>query len=311
MWGKGRIQAGACFEMYVGSIFVLDKYKARSCTRVKGSRSKRFFDIVVLSHTRLFLQQIERAGGQTLCQYNNHPSNSYFENKFTFGYTATVATPTLLQYAGIPADQRPPAQDVIFQALRNFVNVVPLDPTHVNDLQPHPNAYQKHGTLVLPLWQQNTTMNSNSPHWQAYNTLLDTLAIGSLTAALALEAMMPDEYARAMAISRTRRATLATNQQVSTENDMDCFESFRLNVNLSLDWAHPTTSHPSQWVVVMAFGNFSGGELRPAMGDQELPRLSLKPGGVTIMRTAAQIKTSLFDGERYQVEFYLPDLGGN
>ncbi|CZR51249.1 uncharacterized protein PAC_01124 [Phialocephala subalpina] len=51
-------------------------------------------------------------------------------------------------------------------------------PLHrVPNEQEHSDPNEPHGTVVLPLWQETTEFNKTSPHWQAFNTFLDELAI--------------------------------------------------------------------------------------------------------------------------------------
>lgn len=69
-----------------------------------------------------------------------------------------------------------------------------------------------------------------------------------------------------------------------------------------------TTYHHSSIAVIMTFGNFTGGNFYvPAIGKQ----FAMKPGGAMTMRTGISSGSHEFTGERYQVEFFLPDLGNS
>ncbi|KUJ12548.1 uncharacterized protein LY89DRAFT_738324 [Mollisia scopiformis] len=205
----------------------------------------------------------------------------------------------------MPAGQRPAAEPIVLQAIKTFLQACPLDPPHVPDIQPHPDPQEKRGTIVLPLLKQNAVMNSSSLHWQAFNTFLDTLAIAWSGAALFLEVSMKDDFRKATEICRAKRLADGPYQGIAPRIASDCFESFRLSANLSYDLEFLTTSHPSRTVSIMTFGYFTGGDLDLPMLNQTLP---MRPGTSTILCTAFKTGSTPFVGERYQVEFFLPDL---
>ncbi|KAF8849224.1 hypothetical protein BDZ45DRAFT_753022 [Acephala macrosclerotiorum] len=108
-----------------------------------------------------------------------------------------------------------------------------------------------------------------------------------------------------MTIYNTRRASIASGQTISPRIGLSCFESVKIKANLSLDSAPMTTYHPSQVAAFMAFGNFiDGHHVAPMVG----MRCELKPGDIMKQKTIIPPASMKFTGERYQLEFFLPDL---
>lgn len=214
-----------------------------------------------------------------------------------------LPTPTLDEYMDIPASQRPSTNRVVVQAIKNLLQSVPLQPHPVQDSQPHTDPTEKHGTIVLPLWEQNATLNSSSPHWQAINTFLDTLAIVGASAEILLRAASPEKFRQAMILATIRRLQTPQARQIRARTQNGCFESVRINVNLALGLHFPSTFHPSETVGAMILGNYTGGECC-TFG----MALGIQPGGFQMFNAGIPISIAQFQGERYQVEFFLPDL---
>ncbi|CZR62171.1 uncharacterized protein PAC_12068 [Phialocephala subalpina] len=130
-----------------------------------------------------------------------------------------MATPplTIASWLQIPQDQRPPFQDPVQRAIQTFTQTFPLDPPHLPD-DHHPDSYTgAHSTVILPLWQMTPTLNNSSPHWQAFNAFLDTLAIVAFEAAKALQTMLPND-------SRKRWHSTAPGDYVQEHNKLSSLE---------------------------------------------------------------------------------------
>lgn len=118
-----------------------------------------------------------------------------------------------------------------------------------------------------------------------------------------MKVVRPQQYDEAVYISTLVRAALPQGQQIQQQTIDDCFESIRLNVNLALDLHFATTTHPSQMMAVFMFGIFTGGLCRICY---DTMRSTLGNGGMRIVHTDVLTLTETFEGERYELQFFLP-----
>ncbi|CZR59373.1 uncharacterized protein PAC_09265 [Phialocephala subalpina] len=205
-----------------------------------------------------------------------------------------MAPLTMRQYAFLQDDQRPHFKQPVLEAIQIFLRAYPsLDAPTVKDTQPTPG--QLHGSIILPLWEQIPTFNTNSPHWTAFNTFLDTLAIAIFHAASALKANMPEENLSFQAIPDRLGSFF------------NCFETCRLSANESLEPHTLESNHPTQMAVIKWFGYFTcGGKwVDPVIRGTT----TIEAGSAMVIRAGSLYSTTKFEGtERYQVELFSPDL---
>ncbi len=73
---------------------------------------------------------------------------------------------------------------------------------------------------------------------------------------------------------------------------------------MALDPASMVTSHSSNWVVIALVGNFSGGDV----GVVDLDRVwSLGTQSILTLSTQYRVQGFSYVGERYQLEFFMPN----
>ncbi|KAF8849113.1 hypothetical protein BDZ45DRAFT_773785 [Acephala macrosclerotiorum] len=110
------------------------------------------------------------------------------------------------EYVFIPKKIRLSFKESVLEAIPIFLQAYPnLDPPSVQDNQPHLEG-QRHGSVILSLWEQNSTFNTNNPYWAAFMTFFDTLSV-TLHASSAFESKYPEAYVLATATYNTRLAS--------------------------------------------------------------------------------------------------------
>ncbi|KAF8853814.1 hypothetical protein BDZ45DRAFT_760699 [Acephala macrosclerotiorum] len=185
----------------------------------------------------------------------------------------------LERYRATPPRLQRPVHEIITTAIENFLRACPgiLLLPQGTDKQEHPDPNELHGTVVLPLWQETAESSQIALHWQAFNNFLDKLAI--LVVSLA-HRPRPKEEANSMTL--------------------------RLSVNLTLYPPAPlAATHPSQLAVIFFTGKFTGG----TMIDSD--NATSSPGGITVWETDRPLGAMMFEGTKYQLEFFFPDLEPN
>ncbi|KAF8849223.1 hypothetical protein BDZ45DRAFT_810156 [Acephala macrosclerotiorum] len=224
---------------------------------------------------------------------------------------------TLTSYLDTHPLFRPPFEQVVLDAVKAFVQVYPLGSPGGLDKQPHTRLepYEPHGIIVLPLWEQRDGFKKDSPGWKAFNILLDTLAIAAHFAAEKVEADQPGRY-RLAVIHRNvgniiclGRGTAITPRTSRDGTNKDCFQSVRLSANIALEPAKMTTFHRSSVAAVMVLGSFrNGGEMLRIHPERGRQQGMLSPGKIGLAPTAHPLGATKFDGERYQLDFFMPEL---
>ncbi|KAE8445146.1 hypothetical protein EG329_013748 [Mollisiaceae sp. DMI_Dod_QoI] len=166
-------------------------------------------------------------------------------------------TTPLVAYLMMPPSQRPQVHDLILPAIHNFLQSCSLNPPTVTDRQPHTNLNERYGTIILPLWEQSPSMNSNSVNWQAFNTFLDTLALVLLPLSAQASAGVPLAFQkRNAALAYTTRC----NPTRTSDRTPNRYELFR---NCSIECQLDTRFYADvdeSWEFVC--GCLCGGELR-------------------------------------------------
>ncbi len=194
----------------------------------------------------------------------------------------------------------------IHPAIRTFLRSVQLDGAQGRDNQLHPNAYEKHGTIILPLAKQTEKMNYKSSNWNAFNEFLEALKPLLAGITTLLMALHRKEYDQASAILQKGRGEgYNPTRDINPLVFPNCFETVRLSANLALDVAPLTTSHKSQIAMIVPIGEYTGGDI---VGPESKLITDLKAGELHVWRGGTSIGNLGFQGERYQLEFFLPNL---
>jgi len=76
----------------------------------------------------------------------------------------------------------------------------------------------------------------------------------------------------------------------------------RLSANLALQGHKLNTSHESSAAYLTAFGEFQGGDLKVGNGEER----PLVAGDFRFLSTFIDVQVKPFEGERYQIELFLP-----
>jgi hypothetical protein len=76
----------------------------------------------------------------------------------------------------------------------------------------------------------------------------------------------------------------------------------RLSANLALKGHKLNTSHESSDAYLAAFGKFQGGELKVGNGEER----PFEAGEFRFISTSIDVQVKPFEGERYQIELFLP-----
>lgn len=198
----------------------------------------------------------------------------------------------------------------IYPAIRTFLRSVQLDGAHGRDNQPHPNAYQRYGTIILPLARQTEKMNNQSANWGTFNEFLEALQPLVAGISALLITYHRKEYDQATSIlQRGRGEGYDERRDINPLVFPNCFETVRLSVNLALDAAPLTTSHRSQMAMIVPIGEYTGGDI---VWPESSASTDLKAGQVLVWRDGdgSNVGNLVFEGERYQLEFFLPNLEG-
>lgn len=209
----------------------------------------------------------------------------------------------------IPDDYPVPSQDTVLHGIRTFLqSYLNLDPAPIGhdglpvpDDRPRTDPSTPYGTVVLPLWEQSEKFNTTSPHWAAFNTFLDAIVPALSIASRKIQEHMPEAFASALALAFITRMSVPNHRSIRQRSMMNCFESVRLSANLSLKPAQIGTTHPSQMVATMLFGESTDG----GRWIDTVARLysNLRPGIVLRARAEAIHTVIWFEGEYFQLEF--------
>jgi hypothetical protein len=212
----------------------------------------------------------------------------------------------------------PAHANLLLTAIRQFLQSYPLAISPIRDTQPHLDPNERVGTILLPLWRQTPLTNTHSPHWQAFLELLRTLRPYLIECCRAMRSTAPYAYDSGLRIYQDQ--LFGGDQanaipQITAEN---CFQTLRLSANMALAPHLLNTSHPSFWAAIATVGPFDYGDvLLPSLGE----RYQVGTHGVgrdrieniLTVRTALNVQSVPFVGERYELVFFLPwrpsDLG--
>jgi len=199
-------------------------------------------------------------------------------------------------------------------ALRQFVQTFPLNQPAIIDRQPHPSnpgPSEIHGTVVLPLWQGNATINATSPQWNTYLQLLQSLTPILSRSAIILSSVDKNSYDGARRLYLVQVITQDPANAIPPPHmtDWNCFESMRISANLACDaaplgpgtgsgWRRAQLAFAGQAQLVVNLHQPDAGSVMPCTRSS----LLYVPPGI-------KIGTAPYVGEWYQLEFFLPVMG--
>ena len=212
----------------------------------------------------------------------------------------------------------PAHANLLLTAIRQFLQSCSLATSPIRDTQPHLDPNERVGTILLPLWRQTPLTNTHSPHWQAFLELLRTLRPYLIECSRAMRSTAPYAYDSALRIYQDQ--LFGGDQanaipQITAEN---CFQTLRLSANMALAPHLLNTSHPSFWAAIAAVGPFYYGDvLLTGLGERYQVGThgvgSDRIENILNVRTALNVQSLPFVGERYELVFFLPwrpsDLG--
>jgi hypothetical protein len=190
--------------------------------------------------------------------------------------------------------------------IRNFLRTYPLEPSPAFDQNIH-NPGEKRGTTILPLWQQTNEFRDGSTHWPAFTRLLAVLKPYVLCASAMFAITHSEEYRKARVVKERRLAAQNPALAIPHGSADNCFETVRLSANIAPTSCPLQTTHPSKLASFAVIGRrlFNGGGIAvPALGTLH----ALMPGGFLVLDTAMEVHTTPFSGERYELQFFIPEL---
>ncbi|EKD14331.1 hypothetical protein MBM_07561 [Drepanopeziza brunnea f. sp. 'multigermtubi' MB_m1] len=190
---------------------------------------------------------------------------------------------------------------------------IPLEPPHGRDTQPHPSPDQRYGTIILPLLTLPTGTDRGNLHWPTVQSFLEALTPLLYTASEACRISDAERHDQALRIVGELLRDQDPRMGVAAITSYSCFETVRLSVNLALDAAPLRSDHGSQVVAVAVIGDFSGGNI---VTSSPLRRIEfpVSHGGIFVVGSTPGpilVQNMVFEGERYQLEFFLPDLSSS
>jgi len=204
---------------------------------------------------------------------------------------------------------------IVVPVVRNLLTTCPLEAPVPHDRNTHPtnpSASQKHGTVLLPLWRQNSHTNESSPHWKSYTSLIqmlspafDEMAAGFKYADPELE----DLYDKAIRIY-LQEATAQNEYKLVPPEPMqiwNCFQTMRLSANLALESAPLDAGDGSRWAMMMGFGNANPEVLPPGFAVEFREMTS---GVELCVGPGFKVETKAYKGEWYSLELFLPKIEG-
>ncbi|KAN0120179.1 hypothetical protein V8E51_002387 [Hyaloscypha variabilis] len=103
-----------------------------------------------------------------------------------------------------------------------------------------------------------------------------------------MRSMAPYEYFSALQIRDQ-----VFSGQTDPNTPENCFASFRLSANMTMDYNPLITTHLSLLAAVAAVGPFDYGDV-------------VTREGFLIAQTSLRLRNTPFVGERYQLEFFMP-----
>ena len=190
--------------------------------------------------------------------------------------------------------------------IRNFLQIYTLGPSLAPDQITH-RQDEKYGTVILPLWQQTDDFRVGTPHWPAFVRLLAALKPYAEVASALLSISHPEEVIKSKGIRERQLAAQDPAPATPHGSAEDCSKTVRLSANIAPTTHALATTHPSKLAAfaVIGRGLFTGGDLALPALDM---RHTLKPGNHVVFHTAFDIHNTPFSGERYELQFFLPDL---
>ena len=92
--------------------------------------------------------------------------------------------------------------------------------------------------------------------------------------------------------------------------EYNCFDTLRLSANISHGPSLLQTSHPSPYMVVLHVGEWKEGGAKLMLPEYGVVVPTFSQGEMMVLRGGLMVAIIQFEGERYQLELYLPEIPG-